>query len=244
MLQIRDLHVRLGAFELGPVDVDVEHGAVLSLIGTNGSGKSTLIRSVLGLLPRSGGTATWHGHSVPERRPEVLSTIGYMTDSNKDLLAEFTAREFWNYCRLASERARGDRLPDALTHAERYASLIGLPIYDDRPLSALSLGNSRKAQLIGALIGDPDLLFLDESFIGLDFIAARAVEELLVTLRAEGRTIIASSHDLDLAGRVADQVLVLHDGRVALNSSVSDLGGSGKLEGAVRRSLDQARALR
>ncbi len=241
MLEVDDLSVTYQGFRLGPVSFRLDGGALLSLIGTNGSGKSTLIRAILGLNRVAGGTCRLDGMPTARRALASIGVIGYVSDSSRDVLGEFTAREYWNYCLLAYSRARGVSVSEGLERAEHFAELLDFPLAQRKPLSALSLGTSRKAQIIGALVSSPRLLILDEPFIGLDFIAARALEALLIELRDDGMTVIASSHDLDLASRIADQLVVLHDGRPIVNATVAEIGGHEHLEPTVRNGLAAVR---
>jgi ABC-type multidrug transport system ATPase subunit len=128
-----------------------------------------------------------------------------------------------------------------LDRAEQLARMLDFPSEAPRQLGELSLGTTRKAQLIAATMTSPRLLVLDEPFIGLDFIASRAVEALLLELRAGGTSIVIANHDLGLASRIADRVLVLHAGVPLLNEPLTSLGGHDGLESAIQRSLDVAR---
>lgn len=240
-LRIEDLVVRFADFQLGPLDFVVEGGHAVALIGTNGAGKSSLIRALLGLEDVRQGSVTWGDHALNARPSSVIADVGYVSDSSRDALPEFTAEEFWRYRLLAFEHASGRRDPEALDRAHQYARLLDFPVGRRVALGQLSLGTSRKAQIIAALMTDPQLLVLDEPFAGLDFLSSRALESLLARLHDSGRTILVSNHDLDLAARLATDVLVLHQGRLVLNSPVADLGGVGNLEARVSAALDAAR---
>lgn len=240
-LEITNLTVQYRHFTLGPVDLDVPPGEFVSLIGPNGSGKSTLIRAALGLRRPDAGESRWCGARLAERDPRILTRIGYVSDSATDVLEEFTAAEYWQYCRAAHESARGERLPEVLDRAVEYALRLDFPIVSGKPLSAMSLGTCRKAQIVAALMTHPDLLILDEAFIGLDFIAARSLEEILRERSQAGTTIVSSNHDLDLASRLSSRIAVLCEGQLVLYSTVADLGGHHHLEDAV---VDTLRVVR
>jgi ABC-type multidrug transport system ATPase subunit len=233
VLEIHGLESSYPGFTLGPITTTVRRGEFATLVGTNGSGKSTLLRSLLGLQTLEAGGAEWDGLPIPERNPALLSLIGYVSDSPKDVLPEFTAQEYWSYCRKAHERVRRTRIDGAMDRARRLAERLDFPLGQSSPLGALSLGTTRKAQIIGALLAEPDLVILDEPFIGLDFIAARSLEVLLRELVAEGTTVLASSHDLNLTSRIADQLIVLHAGGIVLDRPVRELGGAEGLEPAI-----------
>ena len=244
MLEIDDLTVRYRHFTLGPISLDVPAGEFVSLIGPNGSGKSTLIRALLGLRRPDDGVSRWGESWLVDREPRVLTHIGYISDSATDVLDEFTAGEYWQYCRTAHESARGERLPDVMDRAHDYARRLGFPIVSGKPLAAMSLGTRRKAQIVAALMMHPDLLVLDEAFIGLDFIASRSLEEILVERSGAGTTILSSNHDLDLASRVSSRMAVLFEGRLVLDRRVDELGGNDQLEAAVLDALRAARDVR
>ena len=237
-LRVRDLRVAFTGFELGPVNLELQSGGLLALLGTNGSGKSTLIRAILGIEHVTRGRVTWNGRSLRPRTASTAAHLAYVSDSSRDLLLEFTPLEYWRYCILAFERARRERLPDALERAFLLADDLDLPWERRVPLSGLSLGTARKVQIIAALMTDPQLVILDEPFIGLDFIAARALERVLAGAKRAGTTVLVSNHDLDLASRLADSIVLLHRGSVLLNSPVTALGGPLGLEPAVEAALD------
>ena len=241
MLEVTGLTVRFRHFTLGPVELAVGDGEFLSLIGPNGSGKSTLIRACLGLRRPDDGRCQWQGADLLSREPKVLTRIGYVSDSATDVLDEFTAAEYWQYCQVAHEAARGERQPQIIQRAREYAERLDFPIISGKPLSAMSLGTRRKAQIVAALMTDPDLLVLDEVFIGLDFIASRALEEILHELSSAGTTIVSSNHDLDLASRLSSHIAVLYDGELAMHRAVTDLGGHQSIEDAVIDALHLAR---
>lgn len=243
-LQVEDLTVDFRDFTLGPIGFALPAGHVLALIGTNGAGKSTLIRSLLGLQTLASGSVVWEGSRLTAREPFVLADVGYVSDSSRDVLGEFVAEEYWRYRLLAYERARGERCPEAMHRAEHYAALLDFPLGRKVTLRALSLGTVRKAQIIAALMTEPELLILDEPFIGLDFLSSRALESVLRGLRDEGRTVLVSNHDLDLTSRLATSVLVLHQGDVVLDASVEEIGGSERIEECVGGALDVARRRR
>ncbi|MFC8192512.1 ATP-binding cassette domain-containing protein [Cellulomonas sp. NPDC057328] len=243
MLQVVDLAVHYRGFTLGPVDLEVDTGTFVSLVGPNGSGKSTLIRSLLGLRRPDTGAALWDGRPLLARDPAVVTEVGYVSDSPGDVIGELTAVEYWQYARTAHERARGTALPHLIDRARDYADRLELPL-TAKPLDALSLGTRRKAQVVAALMAHPRLLVLDESFIGLDFLASRAFEGLLRERVADGCTVLSSNHDLDLAARLSDRVVVLYDGSVVLDSDVDALGGVAHIEAAVVDALRGARPAR
>jgi ABC-type multidrug transport system ATPase subunit len=241
MLTVSGLSVTLPGFALGPVDLRAAPGDFVSLIGPNGSGKSTLISAMLGLRRPDLGSSCWAGADLSRRNPRDLAAVAYVSDSSEDVLREFSAQEYWQYSRVVREDAIGRPLPHAMDRAAEIAHALDFP-GAARPLAQLSLGTRRKAQIVAALMTDPEFVVLDEPFIGLDFLAARALEQVLRGICAAGTTVLSSSHDLDLASRISTRALVLYAGRVCLNARVADLGGHSMLEQAVLDAIGRARA--
>ncbi|WP_144761735.1 ATP-binding cassette domain-containing protein [Curtobacterium sp. 9128] len=242
-LTVEDLTVQYRDFSLASTSLRVDPGEFVALVGTNGSGKSTFLRALIGLNPHmTGGTSLWAGRSLLDRSPAARLDVAYVSDSRDDCMPGFTAGEYWNYCALVRERAGGSTRSTFTRRASDLAVRLDFPLGSRAPLRSLSLGTARKAQIISAVAADPDLLILDEPFIGLDFIAARALEALLAELRDSGATVIASGHDLGLAGRLADRVAVLHDGAVLLDHVVPHRGQVDEVEALVQVTLERARA--
>jgi ABC-type multidrug transport system ATPase subunit len=238
MLEIRRLCVDYPQFSLGPISLRIAAGDFVSLIGPNGAGKSTLIRGLLGLTKLAQGTVLLGGDDLSKRSPETIARIGYLTDSSTDVLEEFTANEYWEYVRLARQRATGGE-PQFMDEARRAAERLGLTALDQR-LYSLSLGMRRKAQLAAVLAGGTDLLVLDEPFSGLDFLSSRVLEKMLLEKVAGSTAVLCSSHDLTIAARTSSRVLVLYGGQMLLNESIEGLGGLPNLEQAVVTALDGA----
>ena len=231
MLTVSKLVVRHPGFHLGPVSFSAAPGEFVCVVGPNGSGKSTLITALLGLLAPAEGSGSWQGSDLSARDPAVAARISFVSDS---------ADEFWQYCRGVRDRAVPGIARSARDRAARLARALDYPD-PAKPLTSCSLGTRRKAQLVAALQCSPELLVLDEPFIGLDFMAARAFEEVLRECVAEGTTVLSSSHDLDLAARIATRLLVLTDGELRLDERVAEVGGVDALESHVLDAIRGAR---
>jgi ABC-type multidrug transport system ATPase subunit len=238
-LAVAELEVRYPAFVLGPVTLRLATAQIFCLLGPNGSGKTTLIRSLLGLHPPHRGGADWRGRSLAGRPPEVFARIGYVTDSPEDVIVELTAEEYWEYCALGYTRDLGDTTV-MLARARRLARRLDL-VPPRRAIAGLSLGMRRKVQLVAGLMHAPNLVVLDEPLIGLDFLSIRALEDVLQRERARGALVVISSHDLGVAGRLADRIGVLHLGRLVLDAPCASLTAGGDLVDAVERVIRSAR---
>lgn len=232
-LEISELVVCNGSFSLGPMNVALRRAEVASLLGHNGSGKTTLIRSILGLHTLDSGEITWDGAKLAGRPSRVFARIGVVSDSADDILPELTAGEFWEFCAMAYSRHENDAgqsIDLMLERAFELASRMDLQS-SNRRIGSLSLGTRRKVQLVASMLNSPDLLVLDEPLIGLDLTSTRALAAIIADERRRGALVLMASHDVLLAERLADRVLVLQAGRLVLDFSVT---GSGSLEGRIQ----------
>ena len=184
------------------VDISFEQGRCYILLGENGAGKSTLLRTIAGLLRPTFGTVTVFGASPSEERDR----IGYMSHAPM-LYDELTGLE--NLCYFGSlYRTRPCLTPEAAMRA------TGLDPALPRPISQYSQGMRQRASLARVLLPQPDLLLLDEPFSNMDAASARQMLALLTGLRAQGRTIILTTHQRDLAAPLADAFVTMHAGSV------------------------------
>ena len=192
---------------LNGLDLDVARGEVFGLLGLNGSGKTTAIKLLMGLhLPTTGDVEVL-GRRMPD--VEVLARIGYAPEAaylNKSL----TGRE------TLSLYAALSRVPAASRAAKVDAMLsrVGLDRAADKRLSEYSKGMLQRASLAQALIHDPELLIMDEPVTGLDPLAIKEVRALILWLKAKGKTVLFSSHDISEVEKVCDRIGILSGGKL------------------------------
>lgn len=201
---------------LAGLDLEVRRGEVFGLLGPNGSGKTTTIKLVLGLLFPTEGEVRVLGADPRETR--VRSGIGYLPEETylhkfltADETLEFHGRLF--DIPRAERRRRADEL------IER----VGLANARHRRLREYSRGMGRRIGLAQALVNDPELILLDEPTAGLDPIATREVKDLIRELKAEGKTVLLSTHLLADVEDVCDRIAIIHLGRVCRTGAVDEI---------------------
>lgn len=222
MLRIDGLTRRFGeTLAVDTVGFEVHRGAMTGFVGGNGAGKTTTMRMIMGVLQPTAGTVEWRGHevTVADRR-----TFGYMPEERGLYPKQPVLDQLVYLGRLQGRSADGARR-SAIELLERF----GLGDRTTDKLESLSLGNQQRVQIAAAVIGDPELLILDEPFSGLDPVAVDAMVDLLREHTARGVPVLFSSHQLDLVERLCDHLVVLSRGRIVAVGTVEDLRRRGRV---------------
>lgn len=203
---------------LNDLSLKVGPGVVRGLLGQNGSGKSTLMKSLIGLVRPTSGQARILGLDVQKQPMEIRRLIGYVPETPR--LYEFlTATEYLDF--IAD--VRGLTYDDKKERISRLIDSLDLEGKQGITISGYSQGMKQKVALMGAIIHHPRVLLLDEPLNGLDPKSARIVKELLHSLAREGVTTIFSTHILEIAEAISDQVTILRNGRVLAEGTVDEL---------------------
>ena len=188
------------------VDLRIPRGSAFGYLGPNGAGKTTLIRMLLGLTSASSGTMQLRGLPIPERRVEALAGVGAIVEEPR-FHPFLTGRENLAIVAAAREPAAHGRIEGAL-------DLVGLAARADERVKQYSLGMRQRLGVARALLGDPELLILDEPTNGLDPAGILEFRGLVRRLVGEGRTVVLSSHLLDEVEKICDAVAIVDRGRV------------------------------
>ncbi len=206
-LVVEDVRKLLGGRPaLDGVSITWDQPGTLVVFGENGAGKSTLLRVVAGVLAADAGEVRIFGHRLSTARLPALRHVGYAPEA-ADLPAHLGVGEL---AALVAALKGVPRPPAALAERLGVAPLLG------KRLGALSLGQRRRAGLLAALTGDPDLLLLDEPTNGLDAAGAAMLAELLDERAATGRSTVVATHDRPFIARVAAASVEIRDGRAIL----------------------------
>jgi sodium transport system ATP-binding protein len=219
------------------VDLDINSGQVIGLVGGNGAGKTTLLRLMAGVMEPTTGTILFEGEKVSSMR----SKLGVVPEST-GLYSRLTAWENIRY------HSRMYGVPDdiAWNRVSHFANRLDLTDALSRHTKGFSRGMRQKTALLRALAHGPDILLLDEPTAGLDVTSARTVRSLVGKLRDEGGTVIYSTHHLAEAQQVCDRIVIVHNGTIRADGSPTQLleqTGEETLEDAyVALTSDKARA--
>jgi ABC-2 type transport system ATP-binding protein len=197
------------------VELLVPRGSAFGYLGPNGAGKTTLIRVLLGLTHADAGTMSLLGYPVPRHRDAALARVGAIVDEPR-FHPHLTGRQNLRLLAAAREPAARDRIGPAL---ER----VGLAHRSDDRVSAYSMGMRQRLGVAACLLADPELLLLDEPMNGLDPAGMAEMRELILSMVADGRTVVLSSHLLDEIERTCDAVAIVDHGTIIRQGPIAEL---------------------
>jgi ABC-2 type transport system ATP-binding protein len=236
-VETHNLTKRFGAsIAVDGVDLKVPRGCAFGYLGPNGAGKTTLIRVLLGLTRADAGTMSLLGYEVPRHRDVALARVGAIVDEPR-FHAHLTGRENLRILAAAREPAARGRIGPAL---ER----VGMSARADDRVAKYSMGMRQRLGVAACLLGDPQLLILDEPMNGLDPAGMHDMREMIRSFVAEGRTVVLSSHLLDEVERTCDAVAIVDRGHVIRQGPITELLSGANVEVQIECSTpDAARQL-
>jgi ABC-2 type transport system ATP-binding protein len=225
---VRGLRKAYGALEaVRGVDFEIEEGEVFGLLGPNGAGKTTTVEILEGYRKRDAGEVSVLGHDPERPGREFRERIGVVLQQS-ELWPNLTVRETHKIFAGYYAHARD---------VDEVIELVGLESKHDARVKTLSGGQKRRLDLGIALVGDPDLVFLDEPTTGFDPAARRAAWEMIRSLRSLGKTVLLTTHYLDEAEQLADRVAVMREGVIVRIGTPRELT-AGDLEVEIRYRRD------
>jgi ABC-2 type transport system ATP-binding protein len=214
-IEVRDLRKAYGPVEaVRGLSFEVDRGEVYGLLGPNGAGKTTTVEILEGYRRRSAGDVRVLGHDPAERDRDLQQRVGIVLQSC-GFYPRVTVREAVEHFSKAYERPRdpGETI-----------QLVGLDEKADSRAKDLSGGQRRRLDLALALVGDPELVFLDEPTTGFDPAARRTAWGVVRTLKELGKTVLLTTHYLDEAQELADRVAIVKEGRIVAEGPPDQLG--------------------
>jgi ABC-2 type transport system ATP-binding protein len=215
-LSIDGLRKRFGEVQaLDGVSLAVAPGQVFGFLGANGAGKTTTMRIVLGLMRADEGTVTWQGR---EARSWPRRTWGYMPEERGLYLRMPVMDQLVHIAALYGVSRR-----QARSEAQAWLERFRIPDVGPRRLDSLSKGNQQKVQYIATILHDPDVLLMDEPFIGLDPVNVAMLKDAFLGMRDRGKTIVFSTHQLETAEALCDSVAIIDRGKIIASGTTREV---------------------
>jgi ABC-2 type transport system ATP-binding protein len=235
VISVRGLVKRYGRREaVGGLDLDIHRGEIFAFLGPNGAGKTTTVEILEGFRTRTGGEVRVLGVDPAEAAGEWRDRVGVVLQESEPEPG-LTVRE------CLELYAGYYRAPRPIDETLR---LVGLTEKSDSVATQLSGGQRRRLDVALALIGDPELIFLDEPTTGFDPSARRTAWEVIAGLRQLGKTVFLTTHYMDEAEHLADRIAVISAGRIVAEGTPQTLGGRDRMTAAIRFTLPLGMAAR
>lgn len=200
------------------ISLDIGPGRIFGLLGANGAGKTTLFRMILNIITPDEGSITYNDKPLTI---ENSSLIGYLPEERSLYQREKVGNQVVYLAKI-----KGLTTKEAEKRLDFYLERFGITEYKNRKLRELSKGNQQKVALIVALIHDPEIVILDEPFSGLDPVNAKLFKDWIVEIARKGKTIIFSSHRMDVIEELCEEMALLKKGKIVLGGRLKEIKGS------------------
>ncbi len=217
ILEMRDVHTFYGTSHvLFGVSLDVAQGETVCLMGRNGAGKTTTFRSIVGLNPPRSGSILFHGKEIAGAKVHRIARlgVGYVPE-DRQIFPNLTVRE-----NLEIGRSSGTTRKDGWSVEKVYALFPVLAKYDRKPGGQLSGGEQQMLTIGRTLMGNPDLVLLDEPTEGLAPVVVIALKEMILRLKEMGTTILLSEQNVKFAVKVSDRVFIIDNGAIRYRNDI------------------------
>jgi len=219
MIEINDLCKNYGDKKaLQHLTLKIKSGEIFGFLGHNGAGKSTTLKSLVSIIEPTQGSITVDGLDLQTQRQAVKEKIAYVPDT-PDIFLQLSAMEYWDLLTAAYDLTT----EEVAQRRHKLVALFNMGEHADETIASFSHGMRQKTILIGALLSDPDVWILDEPLQGLDPQAAYDLKQMMKAHAEKGKTVIFSTHNLDTAQQLCDELAILKKGKLIYNGSVNDL---------------------
>lgn len=210
---------------LNQVSFEVKDGEIFGFIGHNGAGKTTMIKSLVGILDFEQGDIIINNKSIKKDPIACKLEMAYVPD-NPDLYENMTALDFINFiCDMYNVETKIRK-----ENIYKYAKMFEIEDKLNDDISSFSHGMKQKVALIAALAHNPNILIMDEPFVGLDPKAVFDIKNVMKEMTKEGKTIFFSTHILDVAEKLCDRVAIIKNGNIVKIGEMKEIKGDSSLE--------------
>ncbi len=220
MVEVKELEKKFGQFTaVDKISFNVNRGEIFGLLGENGAGKTTTLRMLSTMLCPTSGNAILMGFDTQNEPEKVRAHIGILFGGETGLYDRLTAAENIAYFGELNGMSKA-----AIRERSQYlAKAFGMEDFMDKRASRLSKGMKQKAAFARSIIHNPDIMLFDEPTSGLDVTASRDVQDFILDCKAEGKTIIFSSHTMSEVEKLCDRIGIIHKGKLVECGSLEEL---------------------
>lgn len=239
MLRIENLTKSYGEKKaVDDVSLHIQKGEIYGFIGHNGAGKTTAIKACCGILQFEEGEIYVDGVSVRKDPIACKKKIAYIPD-NPDLYVYMTGMQFLNFIADAFGVSAKDRTDRIAKYAEEFEIAFAL----NQPISSYSHGMKQKLAIISALVHEPQLVIMDEPFVGLDPKASHTLKLIMREICNKGGSIFFSTHVLEVAEKLCDKVAIIRNGKLIKSGTMDEVKGDGSLEEVFLELVDESKQI-
>ena len=226
MIEIKNVSKKYGSKKaLDNVSFNIENGNIFAFIGHNGAGKTTMIKAMMGIIGFDEGDILINEKSIKENPIECKKIMAYIPD-NPDLYENMKAIDFINFVCDMYETPLDVRE----SNIQKYSKMLELENNLQDEISSFSHGMKQKVALIAALSHNPEILIMDEPFVGLDPKAVFDMKKIMKDMVNEGKIVFYSTHILDVAEKLCDEVAIIKNGKLIKCGTMKEIKGDESLE--------------
>jgi len=207
------------------LSLHIERGHIYGFIGHNGAGKTTTLKSIVGILPFDEGDIYINGQSIKQNPLECKKNMAYIPD-NPDLYEYLSGIQYLNFVADVYQVSKDERE----TRIHKYADMLELTDDLAQPISAYSHGMKQKLSVIAAFIHRPQLIIMDEPFVGLDPKASHLLKQMMREHCDQGGAIFFSTHVLEVAEKLCDRIAIIKQGQLVISGRTQDVTQNESLE--------------
>ena len=216
MLSVKNLTKKFKhSVAVNDLSFNVVPGKIFGMLGPNGAGKTTTIRTVLNIIKPTSGTIIFNGKPITN---QFFNQIGYLPEE-RGLYKKSKVIDVLKYFAELKNLSSNE----AVKTADNWLGKLNIEHYRNKKIEELSKGNQQKIQFITAVFHDPDLLILDEPFSGFDPINQQEIKELILSFVSSGKIIILSTHQMDTAEKLCDEILLINNGQEVTSGDLVDI---------------------
>ena len=218
MIEVKNITKKYGSFTaVDNIRFKVKDGEIIGLLGPNGAGKSTTMNTITGFIEQTDGEVIVNGYDTVKKAKRARSQIGYMPEG-VPLYTDLTVKEFITFMAELRKLKRNDKKEKV----QKIMEQTGLKEMQNKLIKNLSRGQKQRVSLAGALIGDPEVLILDEPTVGLDPKQITEIRSLIKEL-GKNHTVILSSHILSEVSQICDKVIIINKGKIVAEDTPENL---------------------